>query len=306
MSDERDETRGSAPFDDATQADMSRPDDPPRAAVGQPGDATAVGGRAGDTLADPGGAGDATMPDAGRVGDVAVAGAGLVGDATAVQSQPASGSTSIMPAAVDDWAPSRANPVWSGRAEVRAPRSGQTDYQEFGWAAGPERGPSDRWWMPIVVGIIVLVLLAALGWGIYLIVRNAGSDNTPAPVTTTSAAPAPTTAATTQSATPSSAPTTTVPTTQPTTSAPTTNPTTDAVAIPALKGLSLADAQAALRSVGMTSRFIYRGSAAPPNTVIDSDPPEGQEVPPDTVVTLVVASPQANTPTATATTAAGG
>ena len=33
--------------------------------------------------------------------------------------------------------------------------------------------------MPIVVGIVVLVLLAALGLGIYLIVQNAG-DNHPA------------------------------------------------------------------------------------------------------------------------------
>jgi beta-lactam-binding protein with PASTA domain len=56
-------------------------------------------------------------------------------------------------------------------------------------------------------------------------------------------------------------------------------------------------------------KLIYRDNDAPPGTVIGSDPAEGQEVPPDTTVTLVVAKAATTRPTATATTngpAAGG
>jgi beta-lactam-binding protein with PASTA domain len=37
---------------------------------------------------------------------------------------------------------------------------------------------------------------------------------------------------------------------------------------------------------------------ANPGTVIDSDPEEGQEVPPDTTVTLIIAAPPTTAPTA--------
>ncbi|MEV6842061.1 PASTA domain-containing protein [Actinoplanes sp. NPDC051411] len=209
---------------------------------------------------------------------------------------PPADATAVMP-------PAEGGAAWSGRAEVRAPQPGRTEYQQVtDWPAAPETPRNDRWWMPIVVGIIVLVLLAALGWGIYLIVQNSGNDNSPAPAVTTSAA-APTTVATTAETTePTTEPTTTTPTTEPTT----TDPTDDAVAIPALRGLSVADAKAALKGVGITStRVIYRSSDAEPDTVIDSDPEEGQEVPPDTRVTLLVSEPGTAT-TATATDPADG
>ena len=190
--------------------------------------------------------------------------------------------------AEDDWAPSRANPVWSGRAEVRAPQPGRTAF-DTDWPTGPAVVPAsrarDRWWMPIVVGIVVLIMLALLGWGIYLIVQNSDGDGTPAPGPTTAAATttAPTTAPTTP---PSSEPASSAPTTSPST----TEPTTTEVTIPALRGLALADARAALNSTGLRYYVLYRDSTeAPPDTVIDSDPAEGQEVPPDTRVTLVVA-----------------
>jgi len=275
MSDERDETRRFVPSDaDATQADGSRAGEGIRGETGGADDATQVHGPSG-------------------------------GDPTAVTPPRSPGSTSVLPPATDDWAASRANAAWSGRAEVRAPRSTQPSYQEADWPAGPGREPRDRWWMPIVLGIVGLVLLAALSGGIYLIVRNSGSDQGPGPATTTSAAAPPTAAATTPSTAPSSGPATTTPTTETTTET-TTNPTDESVVIPALQGLSLAQAQAALHSEGMTSRVIYRASDAEPGTVIDSDPKEGQEVPPDTVVTLVVSAPATSTPPATATTTAGG
>ncbi|MFF5084748.1 PASTA domain-containing protein [Actinoplanes sp. NPDC000266] len=211
--------------------------------------------------------------------------------------------TTVMPA--DDWAPSRANPAWSGRAEVRAPQPGR-GYPEVDWtAADAEPRGRDRWWMPIVVGVIALVLLGVLAWAIYVIVQDDDSDDTPAPVATTSSAAAPTRAATTtatattETTTPSTAPTTTAPTTN------TTDPTDTEVTVPALRGLALPAAQSALNETGLNYRIIYRVVNAPAGTVFDSDPAEGQEVPPDTVVTLLVAAEGTTTvPTTTATTGA--
>lgn len=197
----------------------------------------------------------------------------------------------------DDWS------VWAGRAEVRPPRPGQSIY-DTDWSDGPlppARGQRDRWWMPIVVGIVVLLLLGVLAWAIYMIVQNSGQQ--PGPATTT-----PPTAVVTNNA-PSTAPSTapssppsTEPSTAPTTTATTQEPTA-AVTVPALRGLPLAEARAALNRTGLPYRVLYRNSTAAPGTVIDSDPAEGQEVPPDTRVTIVVAQ-QGNattTPTGTAT-----
>jgi PASTA domain len=178
--------------------------------------------------------------------------------------------------------------AWAGRAEVRPPRPGY-DTTATEWAVAPPPEPRGRWWMPIVVGIVALVLLALLGWGIWLIIqakdRNGG---TPAPAVTTSVAAPETTEPTTQ-------PTTEVPTTTP----PTTEPTNTSVTIPALRGLSRSEAQQALSRRGLSSRlrFVIRNDATT-GTVIDSDPNEGQQVPPDTTVTLVIAVRPSAQPTA--------
>ncbi|MGX6605431.1 PASTA domain-containing protein [Micromonosporaceae bacterium Da 78-11] len=204
---------------------------------------------------------------------------------------PRADATAMLPP-VDDWAAGRGNPAWSGRAEVRAPQPGGPEYQEPDWPAGPVREPRDRWWMPILLGIVGLVLAGALGWGIYLIAQHSGTDETPAPTTTTtSAAPQP--SATTATTEPSSQPTTTSP---PTTTPSTTEPTAQAITIPALVGLSLPNAQAALNQRGLNYRLLYRpADNVPADTVIDSDPKEGQEVPPDTTITLVIAAAQQTT-----------
>jgi len=214
-------------------------------------------------------------------------------DPTVVTPRP--DATSVMPAVDDDWAASRANPAWSGRAEVRPPQPGSTEYQEADWPAAPLGEPRGRWWMPIVVGIVVVLLLAALAFAVYLVVHNAADDDQPtAPATSAPAVPSQT-SETTQSSAPSTEPTTTTPTT----TATTTEPTTDEVTIPALKGRSLAEARAALNRAGLSYRLLYRNSDAQPGTVVDSDPAEGQEVPPDTTVTLVIAAQRTTTPTAT-------
>ncbi|MCO8277585.1 PASTA domain-containing protein [Actinoplanes sp. TRM 88003] len=266
---------------DATQVDGPAVDATTvgRAAVPDPDDE--------DTLPGKGSRDDDTLDDARHVPTVR-------DEPTVVADRP--GSTAILPPVNDDdWAPSRANPAWSGRAEVRAPQPGR-GYPEVDWSASAPPPQRDRWWMPIVVGIVALVLLAVLGWAVYLLVN---SDNEPTPVppvTSSAAATTPgatvnTTAA--ETSTPTPTPTTTTPSADPST----TDPTSAEVVIPALRGLALSEAQAALRSTGLNYRLIYRQAPdVPPGTVIDSDPVEGQEVPPDTTVTLVVAAEATNTP----------
>jgi hypothetical protein len=211
-------------------------------------------------------------------------------DPTAVT--PPRDATSVMPPVGGDASWGAAEAPWSGRAEVRPPRPGE--YTSTDWATEPPSEPRGKWWMPIVIGIAGLLLLALLGWGIWLIARAQGNDDTPAPVTTATA-PAP---AATRPTTP---PTSAAPTTQPTT----TEPTPSAVTIPALRGLSQDEARQALSRRGLSSRLRFLSSTdAPPGTVIDSDPAEGQEVPPDTVVTLVIAAEPRTSPSPSSTSTA--
>jgi hypothetical protein len=195
--------------------------------------------------------------------------------------------TSVLPAA-RDW--TEQDRAWAGRAAVRPKHP-----DEYGTAVGdweavpPPEEPRGRWWMPILVGILALLVLGLLGWGIYLIVQNSDDGaETPAP------APSVTAPATTE---PTTTAPTTRPTTEPTTTAPTTQPTATAVTVPALIGLSQQEAQQALDRRGLNYRLIFRASDAPAGTVIDSDPAEGQEVPPDTRVALVIAAEAATQPT---------
>ncbi|MEU4428817.1 PASTA domain-containing protein [Actinoplanes sp. NPDC024001] len=183
--------------------------------------------------------------------------------------------------------------VWSGRAAVRPPRRGDPEYTEADWA---DFGPAEqqgRWWSPIAVGVTALVLLGLLGFGVALIVQNTGGDDdaeTPAPT--------PTTQATTQRE--SRGPNRTAPptTTQFESTVPTTEPVDTEVTVPALRGMPLEDAKAALERSGLTYRVIRRSSDAEPGTVIDSDPPEGRLVPSDTRITLVVAAENTAEPSA--------
>jgi beta-lactam-binding protein with PASTA domain len=75
--------------------------------------------------------------------------------------------------------------------------------------------------------------------------------------------------------------------------------------VPALKGLSSQEARKALDRKGLNYRLRYVPSDSPAGTVIDSDPAEGQQVPADTVITLIIAA-ETDTPTPTATTGAAG
>jgi hypothetical protein len=216
-------------------------------------------------------------------------------DATVVSPRPPQrDETSVLPPA-RDWA---AQDAWAGRAEVRPPRPGEADYGTGSdWDVSPPPiEPRGKWWMPILVGVLALILLGLLGWGIYLITQDSGGDEAPAPVASPPA-PAATTKATTKATT---APATTPPTTEPTES---TNPAE--ITVPALVGLSRADAQEALQRRGLRFRVISKSSDATPGNVIDSDPQEGQKVPADTQVTLVIAAQRTTAPTTPTATGPG-
>lgn len=262
-----DETREFSPFSDDDERRSpagNHPDDGPR-----PGDAW-VGDRT------------EQMPGTPRPS----------GDETVLNPRPPQrDETSVLPPA-RDW--SAEDAAWAGRAQVRPPRPGQADYgTDSDWDAAPPVEPRGKWWLPILVGVVALVLLGLLGWGIYLITQDSDDgDETPAPV-----APASAPAATTKPTPTTKAPTTTPPTTEPTES---TNPAE--VTVPALIGLSRADAQEALQRRGLRFRVISRPNDATPGTVIDSDPAEGQQVPADTQVTLVIAAQRSTTPTTQPTT----
>jgi hypothetical protein len=281
MSDEQEQRRGPEgrePRPDETRefSPLSGDDDPGRPAGNHPDD----GPRPGDAWV-----GDRTEETPGTPSVPS-------DDATVVTPRPPQmDATSVLPPA-RDW--SAQDAAWAGRAEVRPPRPGQADYGAGSdWDAVPPAEPRGKWWMPILVGIVALILLGLLGWGIYLITQDEDADETPGPAASVSAPAAPieTTGPTT------TAPTTTPPTTEPTES---TNPAE--VTVPALVGLSRADAQEALQRRGLRFRVISRPSDATPGNVIDSDPAEGQKVPADTQVTLVIAAERTTTPTTSPTT----
>lgn len=184
---------------------------------------------------------------------------------------------------VDSTAPDR--DVWTGRAGVRPYGAVRRDpyAEESSWADPAAVEPSGRWWAPIAVGAVALTLLALLGFGLAVIVQSTGDDMEQPPatpsavrITTRETNPAVTTPATQQVETPATPATT--------------DPADAEVTVPALRGMPLADAQAALSRTGLGWRVIRRESDAEPDTVIACDPEEGQQVPSDTRITLIVAA----------------
>ncbi|MEV0154103.1 PASTA domain-containing protein [Micromonospora sp. NPDC050686] len=182
--------------------------------------------------------------------------------------------------------------VWSGRAEVPVTRPG--DYREPAteWYA-PEPG-GRRWWTPILVGILALLLLALIGAGVWLLLRGqqAGPERSPAPLPTA----APTTAA----------PTATAPSTRPASTPPSTatSSATDRILVPPMVGLPQETAERLLDRIGLEHRTRTRESDRPPGTVLETDPEAGERVPADSEVTLVVAEPRPQPATTAPTTGA--
>ncbi|MGC5331700.1 PASTA domain-containing protein [Micromonospora sp. DT62] len=173
--------------------------------------------------------------------------------------------------------PERSGPAaWSGRAEVRP--GGPADQPEAEWYA--EEQDARRWWLPILWGVIVLLLLGLLGAGLWLALQSADDDPSgPEP----SPSPSVTRASPTTAAPTSAAPTSSSPSASPTPSEPAELP------MPPVVNLPLETAQAILDDVGLGHRVEYETSDRPAGTVIRTEPAAGELVPADEEVTLVVA-----------------
>jgi hypothetical protein len=163
---------------------------------------------------------------------------------------------------------------WSGRAGVPPPDAfvvREAVPLEEDVAAGR------RWWLPVVLALVALALLALVGTGLWLTLNDNSSPGTPVvtPALTASATPAEP-----SPSTPGVATTTAQPPTQPA-----------QVVVPRLTGLDGTTAQSILDRLGLSYRLASRPDpVAQPGTVLETDPTEGSVVPAGTQVTLVIAS----------------
>ena len=91
--------------------------------------------------------------------------------------QPADG-TAVLPS-VDEPRVDEAGARWSARAGVPAAGPRQGAPQEQQWV--PDREPR-AWWLPILIGVAILVLLGLIGLGLALALRGSGPAPQPSPV----------------------------------------------------------------------------------------------------------------------------
>jgi hypothetical protein len=188
------------------------------------------------------------------------------------------GETAMLPPVTDS--PQDQGARWAARAGV--PRAAADEEEE--WVPTEESG--SPWWLPLVLGIGGLILLALIGLGIWVAFHNKGNP-----------APAPG-ASPTQSATPSASPTP-PPSPSPTASA---SPTAATVTLPDLRGVAVADAQSTLNQLGLNATIVDQpNSTVPAGTVIAMDPAAGGTVPLGTTVTLTVAVAPSPSPSPTPT-----
>ncbi|MFV2021829.1 PASTA domain-containing protein [Micromonospora sp. LOL_023] len=200
---------------------------------------------------------------------------------------PAGGATSQYP--TNETGGSR-EPAWSGRAGVPVRPSdgggsggwsGQPGAE--GWGRPGQPGQTGRpWWLPILIGVLVLLLVALVGVLIWWASTLGDQQNPDAPdrdpVPTASAAP--------------TQPQTDQPETgEPPAPEPTEEQPTEAttVPVPQIVGLSEAQARAALDDLDLVYRLELRRSDQPPGTVIETVPSAGTQVQPGTEILLVVA-----------------
>ncbi len=178
-------------------------------------------------------------------------------------------------------------PRWSARANV--PQPGDPSLrrpapEEWVEEEDPYQGRS--WFTPVIVGVVALLLVGALSVGLYLIYQatadgdNAPQDQLPGVDTSSSAAVVPS------------------PTLPPTTAAPssaapseTTVAPPSSVAIPPLRGNTLAQATIKLQQLGLEVRVVRRADGSvQPGEVLESDPGPGEVVAVGETVTLYVAT----------------
>jgi hypothetical protein len=195
------------------------------------------------------------------------------GDVTAVGPQVDGPDATTVAPRVED-----AQPRWTARAAVRP---GTPDAQPADW---PEDDPyhGRSWLRPVIIGIVVLVLLAMLVVGVWLLLKRTptvapgpvGSASPSAAVTSTSRAPSPTRA-----------------TSAPPTTAAATSAAAAMVPVPDVVGAPAAEARRTLTGAGLTVREQRRTVVTEePGTVLEITPAAGTSVPVGSEVVIVVAT----------------
>lgn len=177
-------------------------------------------------------------------------------------------ATSVLPPAGGDNDPTRR---WAARAGIPPAGLREPDQQEW---VEVEEARGGAWWMPILIGIIILILLALLGLGLWLGFR--GDRGSPGPVASPSSTPT--------LSSPSPLPS---PTPSPTPSA---SPSPALVTMPSLRGVAADEAQQVLSGLGLVVQVQQTpDSTLPPGTVLGTQPDAGAQVPVGGTVILVVA-----------------
>jgi hypothetical protein len=252
------------------EPDATAPFDRPTPPAGDP-DATSIGP-----------AGGPADPDATRIGPAnADPDATRIGGGTSPLRPDDSGATRIGgPLGHDE------PPRWTARANVPQPGDPalrQSTPEEW-IEEDPYQGRS--WFTPVIIGVVALILVGALSVGLYLIYQatadgdNAPQDQVPGVDTSSSTAPSPT-----------SRPTTAAPSSAPPSATATTGGPPSSVAIPPLRGNTLAQATIKLQQLGLEVKVVRRADGSvQPGEVLESDPGPGQMVAVGEAVTLYVAT----------------
>ncbi|MET7959976.1 PASTA domain-containing protein [Micromonospora zamorensis] len=175
-------------------------------------------------------------------------------------------------------------PPWSGRAEVRPPRSAEPAGE---WYVEEQGGR--RWWLPILWGVLALLLVALLGGALWLVLSNQQEDRDDPGSTPSLPSASATSAAPTSASPTSAAPTSETPSSSATTTAP------EEVPVPPLTGLPQATAEGLLDRLGLAHRVVYRPSELPPGTVVGTEPEAGTSVSTDDEVLLVISQARPST-----------
>jgi hypothetical protein len=169
--------------------------------------------------------------------------------------------------------------AWTGRAEVRGPIP--PDDGEEWTEQGPDE-PGRRWWMPIFLGLLGLLVVIAAIVAATLLSRN--NDNQPVPTTPATPSAAPTPRSTSPSAPQTNAPPSSAP------------PTATTVVVPETFGDSEAVARGKLEAIGLVVHVMTQEDpVAKPGTVLATTPPAGSEVLSGSDITVIVARAMAST-----------
>jgi hypothetical protein len=195
--------------------------------------------------------------------------------ATVVGGPPADG-TQVLPPAADE------PPRWSARAQVR-PAGGDDDgpigYAEPAAWVEPDERPRG-FFSPAVIAVLIVVLLALIGLGVWLALRGRGAEPVPGPTTSPTASATPT----------RTTPPATTPPPEPTTPPPAT------IGIPPLQGLTYDDAATALTALGFVPERVDEASdSVPAGRVIRTNPPAGTQILPGEPVQVIVSTGPATT-----------